>query len=111
MPATRHARLRPSQTHRLVLGRPSKATRHVCGFDLANGEGSQILDANGNLLATVTTQKGLPALAFSSGQSLKALYDAGLRIFYYKFESIKGEMTIHGIKLIKDDKGEVKLEP
>lgn len=77
------------------------------GFDLANGEGSQILDANGNVLATVTTEKGVPALSFASGQSLKALYDVGLRLFYYKFEPIKGEMKPHAIKLVCD---EVKLE-
>jgi len=81
------------------------------GFDLANGEGSQILAANGNVLATVTTEKGSPALVFATGQSLKTLYDAGLRFFYYKFEPIKGEMKLHGIKLTQDDKGEVKLEP
>ena len=81
------------------------------GFDLANGEGSQILDTSGNVLATVTTTKGVPSLALSSGQSLKTLYDGGFRYFYYKFEPVNGEMKPHAIKLLKDDKGEVKLEP
>lgn len=81
------------------------------GFDLANGDGSQILDTSGNLLATVTTTKGVPSLTFRSGQSLRTLYDGGLRFFYYKFEPVDGETKPHVIKLIKDDKGEVKLEP
>jgi len=81
------------------------------GFDLANGEGSQILDTSGNVLATVTTTKGVPSLTFSSGRSLKSLHDGGLRFFYYKFEPVDSEMKPHVIKLIKDDKGEVKLEP
>jgi hypothetical protein len=52
-----------------------------------------------------------PSLSFSSGQSLKALHDGGLRFFYYRFEPIGAEMTLHVIKLVKDDKGEVRLEP
>lgn len=35
------------------------------GFDLANGEGSQILDTSGSVPATVTTANGAPALTFS----------------------------------------------
>lgn len=80
------------------------------GFDLANGEGSQILDMNGKVLATVTTTQRAP-LTFAFGQSLKTLYDAGLRFFYYKSELIKGEMKPQVIKLIKDDQGDIKLEP
>jgi hypothetical protein len=81
------------------------------GFDLANGEGSEIVNASGSVLATVTTEKGAPALKLAAGQSLKTLHDAGLRFFYYKFEPIKGEMKPHAIELIKDDKADVKLEP
>lgn len=81
------------------------------GFDLANGEGSQIVDTSGKVVATVTTIKGTPSLSFSSGQSLKTLHDGGLRFFYYKFGPVNGEMKLHVIKLVKDDKGELKLEP
>jgi hypothetical protein len=81
------------------------------GFDLANGEGSQILDATGTLLATVTTTGGKPALVFPPEKSLKTLYEEGVRSFYYKFEPIKGELKLHGVKIVKDDKGAFILEP
>lgn len=80
------------------------------GFDVAIGEGSQILDANGNVLSTITSMNGGPALTFASGQSLKTLYEAGLRFFYYKFEPNKDKVKLHEVKIVKGETGEFRLE-
>lgn len=80
------------------------------GLDLANGEGSEILDDRGKVLATVATVDGKPFLTCAAGQSLRTLHDAGLRWFYYKVQVTNGKLTGRAVSLTRSDKGEVKLE-
>lgn len=80
------------------------------GFNLVNGVGSEILDREGNRLATVVTEDGKPSLALAPGQSLDSLHQAGLRFFYYKIQKIGGKPKSRGVKLVKDEGGNFTLE-
>jgi hypothetical protein len=71
------------------------------GYNLDDWSGSQILDATGNVLATVMVKAGRPDLAFTSDNSLKILYQAGLRSFKDKPGS--------KIRIEEDEKGELRL--
>ncbi|MBZ5535066.1 MAG: hypothetical protein LAO31_03845 [Acidobacteriia bacterium] len=54
------------------------------GFDLVNAVGSQLLDRQGRLLATVSTVDRDAALTLPQGETLESAYASGLRIFYYR---------------------------
>ncbi len=71
------------------------------GYNLDDWNGSDILDAKGNVLATVIVKSGQPDLAFTTNNSLKTLYQAGLRSFIDKPGS--------KIRVEEDERGELKL--
>ncbi|MGZ5437121.1 MAG: hypothetical protein ACXWID_18005 [Pyrinomonadaceae bacterium] len=71
------------------------------GYSLDDWNGSDILDAKGDVLATVIVKSGQPNLAFTTNNSLKTLYQAGLRSFIDKPGS--------KISVEEDERGELKL--
>ena len=71
------------------------------GYNLDDWNRSDILDARGDVLATVVAESGQPNLAFTANHSLKTLYQAGLRSFTVKSGS--------KIKIEEDEKGDLKL--
>lgn len=77
------------------------------GFDLVIAEGSQVLDSNGNVLATITGGHGGPALTFAPGQSLKTLDEAGVRLFYYGLEPTTDRL--HQVNIVKAQDGGLTL--
>jgi len=80
------------------------------GFDLANGAGSEILDRDAKLLATVSSDGGQPSLSLAPGQSLEGSHQAGLRFFYYKMQMIQGKPRARRVKLVRDESGQFKLD-
>jgi hypothetical protein len=72
------------------------------GYNLSDWSGSKILDDQGNLLATVVVTSGIPDLSYTSVNSLKVLYELGLRSFKISLES---RVTVE-----RDEKSELKLK-
>jgi hypothetical protein len=91
-----------------ILGNFQTLKEKDDGFDLVIAEGSQILDTNGNVLATITSGSGGPALTFAPGQSLKTLDAVGVRFFYYKLEPTNDKL--HEVEIVKAQDGGLRLK-
>jgi hypothetical protein len=94
------------------------------GFDLVNADGSELLDRQGRLVATVSTVERDAALTLPEGKTLESAYASGLRIFYYRARyfdertqpapvtapGTRRQAHMAAVQLVQDSAGKVVLK-